>query len=57
MYVRVTTIQVIMSYDLPVTAKKNYTTAAHDMFSATQTTKAWGNINFVQVGSTAGLAC
>lgn len=42
--------QAVFSYDLPVTSEKNYSTTAHDFFTATQTTKARGHNNFVQVG-------
>ena len=40
---------VLFSYELPVVAHKNYSTVAHDMFTATQTTRARGFNNFLQV--------
>lgn len=48
--------QAIFSYDLPASAEKNYSSTAHDFFTATQTTRARGSNNFVQVRLAAGLA-
>lgn len=42
--------QALLFYDLPVMAFKNLSAVAHDVFSATQTSKGWGGANnFIQL--------